>query len=63
VFKVTLTNFGSEWEFPTFDEAVKKAKSTGFECSIWDTETQTNFGSELVAVCSPLRGFQNLRRK
>ena len=51
-YRVFLTNFGwfVEDSFPTFDAALGKAKSTGFETTIYDGDT-------IVAKYSPLGGL------
>jgi hypothetical protein len=51
-YRVFLTNFGwfVEDSFPTFDEALAKAKSTGFETTI-------HLGDTIVAKYSPLGGL------
>jgi len=43
MFELHLNNIGSVWHFKTFEEALAKGRSTGFECSIWKDGKHLHF--------------------
>lgn len=51
MWKVVLINFSTERMFNTAEEALRFAKSTGFECAIYN-------GSSPFATWNPISGYK-----